>query len=380
MELSERTGSIIYSHDWLTRGRPPADPLGPPSVAAIAPTSGNRHPAGLMGGHLWRPGLDLRRSSMTFWLAGRADEFAERHDDSATTGSTRHDGPDSRGFHNYGQLNYLSKPHDRRPNDPGVSTGHYCAGWLLVGVAVKVALFVTCLNDTMFPQTGQATVRLLRRLGVDVEFPTAQTCCGQMHVNSGYVPEAIPVVRAFVDAFAGYDAVVAPSGSCVASAREQHKLVAARSGDRALINAVDDVSPHVYELSEFLVDVLGVVDVGAYFPHRVTLHPTCHSTRLLGVGDRPEQLLQAVRGITMVDLPAAQECCGFGGTFSLKNPDVSVAMGSDKARHVRESGAEVLVAGDNSCLMHIGGLLSRERAGIRVMHLAEILASTEEAA
>ena len=239
---------------------------------------------------------------------------------------------------------------------------------------------MTCLNDTMFPATGQATVRLLNRLGVDVEFPTKQTCCGQMHVNSGYVPEAIPVVRAFVDAFAGYDAIVAPSGSCVASAREQHKIVAARSGDRGLMRAVDELTPHVFELSEFIVDKLGVVDVGAYFPHRVTMHPTCHSARLLKVGDRPTQLLNAVRGITMIDLPASEECCGFGGTFSLKNPDVSVAMGADKARHVRESGAEVLVAGDNSCLMHIGGLLTRQRSGIRVMHLAEILASTEDAA
>jgi L-lactate dehydrogenase complex protein LldE len=198
-----------------------------------------------------------------------------------------------------------------------------------------------------------------------------------MHVNTGYVADAVPIVRTFVEAFAGYDAVVAPSGSCVASVRHQHQLVARRSGDASLVREVEAVSPHVYELSEFLIDVLGVVDVGAYFPHRVTLHPTCHSSRLLGVGDRPERLLRAVRGLTLVDLPAAEECCGFGGTFALKNPDVSVAMGSDKARHVRETGAEVLVAGDNSCLMHIGGLLTRERAGIRPMHLAEILASTE---
>jgi L-lactate dehydrogenase complex protein LldE len=245
---------------------------------------------------------------------------------------------------------------------------------------MKVALFVTCLNDTMFPQTGQATVRLLRRLGVEVDFPSAQTCCGQMHVNSGYVPEAVPAVRAFVDAFAGYDAVVTPSGSCAASVRHQHPTVAQRSGDSGLVRDVEALSPHVYELSEFLVDVLGVVDVGAYFPHKVTMHPTCHSTRLLGVGDRPERLLRAVRGITMIDLPEAQECCGFGGTFSLKNPDVSVAMGADKARHVRESGAEVLVAGDNSCLMHIKGLLTRQRAGVRVMHLAEILATQEAVA
>jgi L-lactate dehydrogenase complex protein LldE len=147
-----------------------------------------------------------------------------------------------------------------------------------------------------------------------------------------------------------------------------------------LVRAVDAISPRVYELSEFILNVLGVEDVGAYFPHLVTMHPTCHSSRLLGVGDGPERLLRAVRGITMVDLPEAEECCGFGGTFALKNPDVSVAMGSDKARHVRESGAEVLVAGDNSCLMHIGGLLTRERAGIRVMHLAEILAAQEAVA
>lgn len=245
---------------------------------------------------------------------------------------------------------------------------------------MKVALFVTCLNDMMFPGTGKATVKLLNRLGVDAEFPTAQTCCGQMHVNSGYVREAIPVVKAFVDAFAGYDAVVAPSGSCIASAREQHKIVAARSGDSGLIKAVDELTPNLYELSQFIVDKLGVVDVGAYFPHKVTMHPSCHGARLLGVGDRPERLLKAVRGITMIDLPAAEECCGFGGTFCMKNPDVSVAMGADKARHVRESGAEVLVGGDNSCLMHIGGLLTRQRSGVRTMHLAEILASTEEVA
>jgi L-lactate dehydrogenase complex protein LldE len=245
---------------------------------------------------------------------------------------------------------------------------------------MKVALFVTCLNDTMFPETGKATVKLLNRLGVEVDFPTQQTCCGQMHVNSGYIPEAIPVVKAFVDAFAGYDAVVTPSGSCTASVREQHKIVAARSGDAGLIRAVDELTPNVYELSQFIVDKLGIVDVGAYFPHKVTMHPSCHGARLLGVGDGPERLLKAVRGITMIDLPAADECCGFGGTFSLKNPDVSVAMGADKARHVRESGAEVLVGGDNSCLMHIGGLLTRQRSGIRTMHLAEILASTEEVA
>jgi L-lactate dehydrogenase complex protein LldE len=153
--------------------------------------------------------------------------------------------------------------------------------------------------------------------------------------------------------------------------------VARRSGDTELQQAVAETGPHAYELTEFLVDVLGVEDVGAYFPHRVTYHPTCHSLRMLAVGDRPERLLRAVRGIRLVELPAAEECCGFGGTFAVKNAETSVAMGFDKVRHARETGAEVLVAGDNSCLMHLGGILSRELAGMRVMHLAEVLASTE---
>ena len=245
--------------------------------------------------------------------------------------------------------------------------------------SMRVALMVTCVNDAMFPGTGRAVVDLLTRLGVEVEFPETQTCCGQPMVNTGYLDEAVPVVRAFVSAFEGYDAVVAPSGSCAGSVRHQHRTVAERAGDPGLVSAVAGIGPRVYELSEFLVDVLGVTDVGAWFPHRVTYHPTCHSLRLLGVGDRPRRLLEAVRGLTLVDLPGAEECCGFGGTFAVKNADVSVAMGADKARHVRETDAEVLVAGDNSCLMHIGGLLSRERSGVRVMHLAEVLAATEAA-
>jgi L-lactate dehydrogenase complex protein LldE len=242
---------------------------------------------------------------------------------------------------------------------------------------MRVALMVTCINDAMFPEAGKAVVTLLRRLGVDVEFPAAQTCCGQPMVNTGYLDEAVPVVRTFIRAFEGYDAVVTPSGSCAGSARHQHAMVARRSGDTGLAAAVAEVSPRVHELSEFLVDVLGVEDVGASFPHSVTYHPTCHSLRMLGVGDRPERLLRAVNGIRLLELPSAEECCGFGGTFAVKNADTSVAMGADKARHVRATGAEVLVAGDSSCLMHIGGLLSRQRAGVRVMHLAEVLASTE---
>lgn len=243
---------------------------------------------------------------------------------------------------------------------------------------LKVALFATCFNDIMWPETPKAVVRLLRRLGCAVDFPVEQTCCGQMFTNTGYAAEAVPAVRTFVDTFAGYDAIVAPSGSCVGSVRHQHHDIACRAGDPVLQAAVETVSAKVYELSEFLVDVLGVTDVGAYFPHRVTYHPTCHSLRMLRVGDRPLQLLRAVRGIDLVELPGAEQCCGFGGTFAMKNADTSVAMGSDKARNVRDTGAEVLVAGDNSCLVHIGGILSRQRSGMRVLHLAEVLAATEE--
>jgi L-lactate dehydrogenase complex protein LldE len=245
---------------------------------------------------------------------------------------------------------------------------------------MRIALFATCFNDTMFPDTPRAVVTVLERLGHTVEFPVEQTCCGQMHFNTGYQREAIPLVRNFVQTFAGYDAVVAPSGSCAGMIREYHSRVAEVAGDPGLARAVAEVSPHVYEFSELLTDVLDVTDVGAYFPHRVTYHPTCHSLRMLKVGDRPLRLLRAVRGIDLVELPAAAECCGFGGTFALKNADVSVAMVGDKVRHVRDTGAEVLCAGDNSCLMHIGGALTRLRSGVRTMHLAEILAATEPAA
>lgn len=248
------------------------------------------------------------------------------------------------------------------------------------GVRVRVALFATCFNEVMWPETPKAVVRLLRRLGCDVEFPVEQTCCGQMFTNTGYADYAIPAVRNFVAGFADYDAVVAPSGSCVGSVRHQHREVAVRAADAQLQADVEQVAPRVYELSEFLVDVLGVTDVGASFPHRVTYHPTCHSLRMLRVGDRPVRLLEAVRGIDLVALPRAEQCCGFGGTFAVKNADTSAAMGYDKVRAASTTGAEILVASDNSCLAHIGGLLSRQRSGMRVMHLAEVLATTAEGA
>ena len=240
---------------------------------------------------------------------------------------------------------------------------------------MRAALFITCFNDTLFPGTGRATVEVLERLGVEVDFPLAQTCCGQMHFNTGYQREAIPLVRRFVEIFDDYDAVVAPSGSCVSMVRELYPMAAELAGDQDLAARIEDLGPKVFELSEFLAKKLGVTEVGAYYPHRVTYHPTCHSLRMLDVGDAPLSLLRNVRGIDLVELSEAEECCGFGGTFAVKNADTSAAMLSDKLRHVLDTDAEVCTAGDNSCLMHIGGGLGRLRAGVRTVHLAEILAS-----
>lgn len=243
---------------------------------------------------------------------------------------------------------------------------------------MKIALFVTCLADTLFPDVGRAVVAVLERLGHDVAFPRAQTCCGQMHVNTGYQRQALPLVRHFVETFEPHDVVVAPSGSCVGSVRHQHAMVARAAGDEELARRAELIAGRTYELSELLVDVLGVTDVGASYPHRVTYHPTCHSLRMLGVGDRPLRLLRNVRNLDLVELPDDDQCCGFGGTFAVKNADTSTAMLADKMANVLATKAEVCTASDSSCLMHIGGGLDRLRAGVRSVHLAEILASTEE--
>ena len=241
---------------------------------------------------------------------------------------------------------------------------------------MRIALFVTCLADTMFPSAAKATVHLLERLGHEVVFPAGQTCCGQMHINTGYQQQALPLIRRHARTFAPYDVIVAPSGSCVGSVRHQHASVAASHGDDRLAARAADVASRTYELSELLVDVLGVEDVGAYYPHRVTYHPTCHSLRMIRVGDKPLRLLRAVGGLDLVELPFADQCCGFGGTFAVKNADTSTAMLADKMRHVVSTGADVCAAGDASCLMHIGGGLSRASSPVRTVHLAEILAAT----
>jgi L-lactate dehydrogenase complex protein LldE len=241
---------------------------------------------------------------------------------------------------------------------------------------MRIALFITCLTDTLFPDTGKAITALLERLGHQVAFPQAQSCCGQMHYNSGYRRETGPMVRGFARAFGGFDAIVTPSASCAAMVREYHPVVAAQARDPGLARAVGEIAPRVHELSGLLVNVLDVVDVGAYFPYRVAYHPSCHSLRMLRVGDAPVRLLRAVRGLDLVDLPGAAECCGFGGTFAIKNAATSAAMCADKVAAVLGTGAQVLCSADNSCLMHVGGALSRQRAGVTTRHLAEILACT----
>ncbi len=242
----------------------------------------------------------------------------------------------------------------------------------------RIALFATCLADTLYPDTARAVVTVLERLGHDVVFPESQTCCGQIHANTGYADEALALAARFVAVFADEPLIVSPSASCVAMVREHYPRLARDAGDERLAAAVDAIAPRVHELSALLVDVLGVDDVGAYYPHRVTLHPTCHGMRMLGADVHQRRLLERVEGLDLLPLEDERECCGFGGTFAVKNADVSTAMLSDKLRCVVGSGAEVCTAGDDSCLMQIGGGLRRQRAGVRAVHLARILASTRE--
>ncbi len=229
---------------------------------------------------------------------------------------------------------------------------------------MRIAVFVTCWGDALFPATGRALVRLLGHLGHEVTFEPAQTCCGQLHWTTGYHPEATALARRFAEIFAGHEVVVTPSASCAATVRAAYPKM-----DPALAGLP------VYELSELLIDVLGVTDVGASYPHRVTYQPTCHALRALGVGDRPLRLLRAVRGLELAELPGASECCGFGGAFAVKNADTSVAIVADKIARIHETGADVVCAADDSCLTQLGGALSRLRSGVRAVHLAEILAS-----
>lgn len=243
---------------------------------------------------------------------------------------------------------------------------------------MRISLFITCYNDLLFPATGIAVVRLLERLGHRLIFRPQQTCCGQMHYNTGYQLETVPLVRKFVEVFEGDEVICSPSASCVAMIRDHFGKAARLAGDPHLQAAVEEIVPRVFELTELLVHQLGVEDVGAYYPHRVTYHPSCHSLRMLRVGDAPLRLLRKVGGMELVELANATECCGFGGTFAIKNAETSSAMLADKVRCVLNTEAEVCTAGDNSCLMNIYGSLHRQRTGVKTVHIAEILASTRE--
>ena len=241
---------------------------------------------------------------------------------------------------------------------------------------MRISLFITCYNDTLFPQTGIAVVRVLERLGHTVDFPLTQTCCGQMHYNSGYQREALPMVRMFAEIFRDAEVVCIPSGSCAAMVREQYPQIASESGDQKLLAEVEALLPKVYEFAELLVKKLGVEDVGAVYPHRVIYHSSCHSLRGLRLGDIFFRLLRKVRDLELVELPDSDQCCGFGGTFAVKNAETSTAMLSEKLENIAKTKAQVCTAGDNSCLMHIFGGLHRQHAPTTTVHIAEILAST----
>jgi L-lactate dehydrogenase complex protein LldE len=242
---------------------------------------------------------------------------------------------------------------------------------------MRVALFITCVNDGLFPNAPRAVVEVLERLGHEVIFPSDQTCCGQMHLNAGYRQEGLHLAQRFRDVFQDFDVIVSPSASCVGTVRELYVSSARSLGADALAEELEEVGRRTYEFSEFLTDVLQVTDVGASFPHAVAYHPTCHSLRVLGLDEAPKTLLREVAGLRLVPIEEEDQCCGFGGMFAIKNSDTSVAMGRDKLAHIRATGAEVLCALDNSCLTHIGGLSSRAHTGLRMMHVAEILASRE---
>jgi L-lactate dehydrogenase complex protein LldE len=239
----------------------------------------------------------------------------------------------------------------------------------------RVQFFVTCLGDQFFPETGECAVRVLERQGVDVAFNPAQTCCGQPAFNTGYRKEAREVAARVLDLFDDADYVVAPSGSCTTMIKVFYPELFA--GDPRREEKTRKLGERFFEFSEFLVKVLKVEDVGASFRHRVTYHDSCHLLRELGVSDEPRQLIRAVRGIDFVEMQDYKLCCGFGGTFSVKFPEVSVAMGEDKIRAAVEIGAEYLGANDSGCLMHVAGLIHRKNLPLKTMHLAQLLEQRE---
>lgn len=236
---------------------------------------------------------------------------------------------------------------------------------------MKVSLFVTCLVDGIYPQVGEAMARIMARLGIKLDFPQIQTCCGQPAFNSGYWEDARGAAITLLDAFEDSDFVVTPSGSCAGMIGHNYEKLF--ENDPVLLQRASRLAEKTFEFSQFLVRVLGVTDLGAYFPHKVTYHPSCHGTRLLGVKDEPLLLLQNVRQLELIPLPFAEDCCGFGGTFAIKMADISGAMVEEKAQHIMDTEAEVLVGLDMGCLMNISGHLLHKGKTVRSMHLIELL-------
>lgn len=239
----------------------------------------------------------------------------------------------------------------------------------------RVSLFITCLGDQFFPLVGECAVKVLRRLGVDVWFNPAQTCCGQPAFNTGYREEAREVAARVLDLFDDAEYVVAPSGSCTSMVRVFYPELFAHDPER--LKKANRLRERFYEFSEFVVKVLKVENVGASFPRRVAYHDSCHLLRELGIAEEPRKLLRAVRGIELVEMQDYRLCCGFGGTFSIKFPEISVAMAEDKVRAAADARAEYLVANDSGCLMHLAGFIHRQRSPIKTMHLAELLAQQQ---
>lgn len=236
---------------------------------------------------------------------------------------------------------------------------------------MKVSLFITCLSDALYPRVGEAMVRILARYGIEVHFPEAQTCCGQPAFNSGYWDEARTSAQTLIQAFADSDYVISPSGSCTGMIHHYYPKLF--ENDPQLLAKANALREKTYEFTQFLVNVLGITDLGAVFPHKVTYHPSCHGSRLLGIKQEPLQLMEQVKGLDLVPLPFAEDCCGFGGTFAVKMSDISGAMVTEKTDHVLETEAEVLVGLDLGCLMNISGNLRFRGKPVRVMHLAELL-------
>jgi len=236
----------------------------------------------------------------------------------------------------------------------------------------RVALFITCLADQFFPQVGDCVVEVLRRLEVEVTFNPKQTCCGQPAFNTGYRQEAREVASRFLNLFDDAEYVVAPSGSCTSMIRVFYPELFADDPER--LRKAQNLGSRLFEFSEFLVKVLQVEDVGASFPHRVAYQDSCHLLRELGIEEEPRRLIRAVRSVELLELQDQRLCCGFGGTFAVKFPEVSVAMAEDKLRAAAAAGAQYLVANDASCLMHLAGLIHRQGLPLQTMHLAELLA------